>query len=40
MLANNAKKIKGIVKLAALEILRRIHVLGYVHEVSCMGTEH
>lgn len=40
MIANNEKRIKGIVKLTALKILRGTQALGCVHEVLYMGTEH
>ena len=40
MPANNEKRIKGIVELTAAKIPRGTQLLGFVHKVLCMGTEH
>lgn len=40
MPANNEKRIKGIMELTAVKIPRGTQVLGFVHKVLYMGTEH
>lgn len=40
MLAKNEKRMRGPVELIALKILRETQVLGCVHAVLHMGTEH